>query len=49
MSRDRDCGVAFYSGGNWNNGANGGSVRLERQQSPLELELEPRLPLRSTK
>ena len=22
MSRDRDCGVAFYSGGNWNTGPN---------------------------
>ena len=28
MSRDRDCGVAFYSGGNWNNGANAGLFAL---------------------
>ena len=28
MSRDRDCGVAFYSGGNLNNGANAGLFAL---------------------
>ena len=28
MSRDRDCGVAFFSGGLWYNGANAGLFAL---------------------
>lgn len=28
MSRDRDCGVAFCSGGNWNSGADAGLFAL---------------------
>ena len=28
MSRDRDCGVAFYSGGNWGHGAHAGVFAL---------------------
>ena len=28
MSRDRDCGVAFFSGGNWNGGAGAGLFAL---------------------
>ena len=28
MSRDRDCGVAFYSGGHWFNGAGAGLFAL---------------------
>lgn len=28
MSRARECSVAFYSGGNWNNGAKAGIFAL---------------------
>lgn len=28
MSRDRDCGVAFYSGGSWGTGAGAGLFAL---------------------
>ncbi len=47
MSRARECSVAFYSGGNWNNGANAGVFALNynaRSNSNWNLGFRSALP-----